>query len=58
MTALVLVLALLGPPGGPGAGGKPSPAVPHLEAGSELFKQGDVAGALREFDAAAKADPE
>src|SRR6185295_15081069 len=44
-TTVVLWLAL--------AGG----AAAQLDRGQKLFQAGDVAGALREFDAAAKADP-
>src|SRR6185369_4709754 len=43
--AMVLLLAL--------AGG----AAAQLDHGQKLFQAGDVAGALKEFDAAAKADP-
>src|SRR6185369_4000998 len=32
-------------------------AAPLLEKGEQLFRQGDVPGALKAFDAAAKADP-
>src|SRR5690242_19421896 len=53
---LAFVVALVGAEAAPGSG-KGSPAAPLLEKGSSLFKQGDTAGALQAFEAAAKADP-
>src|SRR5947208_9345510 len=57
MLLIVVGLLILSPveAAGPGSGG--GPAVPLLEKGQRLFQQGDLAGALRAFDAAAKADP-
>src|SRR5437667_9772897 len=47
---LVSLLALLaGPPGGA--------ATADLDRGEQLYRQGDIAGPLAAFDAAAKADP-
>src|SRR5579872_1212472 len=51
---LLLAFVLMAPPDD-GAGG--GPAVGLLEKGQQLFQQGDLAGALKAFDAAAAADP-
>src|SRR3954447_18010331 len=47
--AIVTTLALAAPAGGG--------AAPLLEKGEALFRQGDLAGALKAFDGAAQADP-
>ena len=57
MSPLILIVALLAEPGPSNASGKSSQATVLLEKGSQLFKQGDIAGALQAFDGAAKADP-
>src|SRR4051812_35185756 len=46
VSVVVLLIALAG-----------AAAAPDLERGQKLLENGDVAGALRAFDAASKADP-
>jgi len=52
--AAIIMLAQGGALPGPQ---KANPAAAHLERGQKLVQSGDLAGALEEFEAAAKVDP-